>query len=389
MFFKKEIKKFIPYSQPDIGDEEINAVINVMKSKWITTGPKTIEFEQEFKEFLNDELECIAINSATAGLHLCLEALNIQKGDEVITTTHTFTATAEVIRYLGATPVFVDIDENSICIDHTLIEEAITPKTKCIIPVHFAGLSANLQKIKQISQKYNIPVVEDAAHAITSSFKGIKIGCHDTKATVFSFYANKGITTAEGGMIVTRDKDLAKRTRIMRCHGIDKLAYDRFTSNKKNWAYDVIAPGFKYNLTDIASAIGIVQLKRAYELQSKRKRIADIYNKEFSNLPIILPPKSEVNDIHAWHLYMIRIREDSLVNRDECISKLQKFNIGTSVHYIPLHFHTYWKEQFNLIPENYPVSTNVYENCLSLPIYSSLNDNEISYIIDSLKKVFF
>jgi len=267
---------FLPFALPDIGEEEIAEVVDSLRSGWLTTGLKTKQFEREFAEFIGTDVVALAINSATSGLHLALEAVGISPGDEVITTPYTFTATAEVIRYLGANPVFVDIDETTFNIDPTKIEAAITQKTKAIIPVHFGGLACEMQPILEIARKYNLRVIEDAAHALPTTYQEKLIGSLESDATVYSFYATKPIATGEGGMIVTRNPEIAKRCSVMRLHGINRDAFDRYTSTKPSWYYEVVAPGFKYNMTDIAASLGIHQLKKAWQLQQKRANIAQV-----------------------------------------------------------------------------------------------------------------
>ena len=257
-------REFLPFALPDIDEEEIQEVVDTLRSGWITTGPKTKQFEQDFSSCIGGNVDAIAVNSATAGLHLTLEAIGINPGDEVITTPYTFTATAEVIRYLGAHPVFVDIDPLSFNIDSKNIEKAVTPKTKAIIPVHFGGLACEMDEIIKIARQYDLKIIEDAAHALPATSNGKKIGGLDTDATIFSFYATKTITTGEGGMIVTKNPAIAERCRVMRLHGISRDVFGRYNSIKPSWQYDVIAPGYKYNLTDIAAAIGIHQLKKKY-----------------------------------------------------------------------------------------------------------------------------
>ena len=269
---------FLPFALPDIGEAEIAEVVDTLRSGWITTGPKAKRFEDDFRAFLGDPaLHCLAVNSATAGLHLALEAMGIGPGDEVITTTHTFTATAEVVRYLGADVVLVDIDPATLCITPSAIEAAITPATRAIIPVHYGGRSADMGAILDIARRHGLKVVEDAAHALPATCGGRMIGTLDSDATVFSFYANKTITTGEGGMVVTRDPELAARIKVMRLHGISRDAFDRFTASVPSWYYEIVAPGFKYNLTDIAAALGLQQLKKARAFQERRAQIAAAY----------------------------------------------------------------------------------------------------------------
>ncbi|MGK7945713.1 MAG: DegT/DnrJ/EryC1/StrS family aminotransferase [Microcystaceae cyanobacterium] len=378
---------FLPFALPEIGDDEINEVIDSLKSGWLTTGPKTKRFEQEFAQFLNTDCDAIAVNSATSGLHLALEALGIKEGDQVITTPYTFTATGEVCRYLGADPVFVDIDAKTFNLDPNLIEAAITPKTKAIIPVHYGGLSCDMQPILEIAQKYNLKVVEDAAHALPSTYQGQLIGTLPTDATVYSFYATKPVATGEGGMVVTRHPEIAKRCRVMRLHGINRDAFDRYTSNKPKWHYEVVAPGFKYNMTDLASSLGIHQLKKAWQFQEKRKAIATYYHQHFSDLPLILPPNAPETDIHSWHLYEIRVTEDAPVNRNQFIEKMADKGIGCSVHYIPLHLHPYWRDTYNLKPDDFPHTLAAYEGAVSLPIYTKMTIADQERVVATVREI--
>jgi len=378
---------FLPFALPEIGEEEIAEVVLSLRSGWVTSGPKAKQFEADFSSWLGGEVESISVNSATAGLHLALEALGIGPGDEVITTTHTFTATAEVIRYLGADPVFVDVDSTTLCIDTAKIQHVITPRTKAIIPVHFAGRSADMIAIMDIAKRYGLKVVEDAAHALPTTCNGKLIGTLDSDATVFSFYANKTITTGEGGMLVTRNPNVAKRARIMRLHGINRDAFDRFTANVPSWYYEIVAPGFKYNLTDIAASIGLHQLKKAHLFQKKRQAIAERYNAELAGLPLTLPPAAAPSDIHSWHLYVIQLNEDARVGRDTFIEKMYELGIGMSVHYVPLHQHPYWRETYNLTPEMFPVSQGIYERTATLPLYTRMTEADTDRVIAAVKKI--
>jgi dTDP-4-amino-4,6-dideoxygalactose transaminase len=378
-------KPFIPFATPDIDDAEITEVVEALKSGWITTGPKTKQFESDFSNFIGGGVQGIAVNSATAGLHLVLEALGIGKGDEVITTTLTFTATAEVVRYMGADVKLVDINPNTLNIDIDEVRKAITPQTKAIIPVHYAGLSCNMDAIFSIAKKFNLKVIEDAAHALPSTYNRETIGLLKSDATVFSFYANKTITTGEGGMIVTRNKQLQKRVKVMRLHGINKDAFDRFQSKTPAWYYEVIAPGFKYNLTDIASAMGIHQLKKLPKFLKRRQYLANRYDEALEALPLILPPKSLNSDIHSWHLYVIRLNEKAKISRDNLIQKLADNGVGTSVHYVPLHRHPYWKDRYNLTNDAFPNADRAYLNMLSIPLFTAMTDEQQDHIIATLK----
>lgn len=380
-------QQFLPFALPDIGEEEISEVIDCLRSSWVTTGPKTKTFESQFVDFLGGGLEAIAVNSATAGLHLGLEALGVGPGDEVITTTHTFTATAEVIRYLGADPVFVDVDPETLCIDVSAIESAITPKTRVIIPVHFAGRAADMEGLLSLAKKHGLKVMEDAAHALPTTCGGRLVGTLESDVTVFSFYANKTITTGEGGMLVTRDPEIAKRVRVMRLHGISRDAFDRFTAKVPSWYYEVVAPGFKYNMTDIAAAMGIHQLRKADRFQARRAHIAGMYDEAFKDLPIVLPPQPAEGDRHSWHLYVIRLGDSVSMQRERFVERMFELGIGCSVHYIPLHLQPYWRDTYGLRPEMFPVSQHVFERTLSLPMYSAMTDADVLRVVNSVKQV--
>jgi dTDP-4-amino-4,6-dideoxygalactose transaminase len=380
--------EFLPYALPEIGDEEIAEVIDALKSGWITTGPKARRFETDFSAFLGDEgLHSIAVNSATAGLHLALEGLGIGPGDEVITTTHTFTATAEVVRYLGADVRLVDIDPATMNIDPAAVEAAITPRTKALMPVHYAGLAADMPAISALARRHGLKVVEDAAHALPTTHDGQLVGTGHSEATVFSFYANKTMTTGEGGMLVTRDGELARRARVMRLHGMNRDAFDRFTAKVPSWYYEVVAPGFKYNLTDIAAAMGIHQLKKARRFQQRRALIAARFDEAFAELPVITPPRPKPGDLHAWHLYALRLGDDAGIGRDRFIEQLFELGIGCSVHYIPLHLHPYWRDRYALEPAMFPHSQKAYEHLVSLPIYSRMTDGDVERVVSAVRQV--
>ena len=376
---------FLPFALPEIGEEEISEVVQALRSGWVTTGPKAKQFEADFADYLGGGLEAIAVNSATAGLHLGLEAMGVGPGDEVITTTHTFTATAEIIRYLGADPVFVDVDAATLCIDVDAVTAAITPRTKVIIPVHFAGRSADMGRLLALAKKHGLKVMEDAAHALPTTCDGMLIGTLASDVTVFSFYANKTITTGEGGMLVTRDPEIAKRARVMRLHGINRDAFDRFTSKAPSWYYEIVAPGFKYNMTDIAASIGIHQLKKANIFQQKRARIAALYDEALAGLPIIRPPRAATDDVHSWHLYVTQLSDDAGVSRDVFIERMFEQGIGCSVHYIPLHLQPYWRDTYKLTPEMFPVSQHIFERSVSLPLYTRMAESDVARVVAAVK----
>ena len=381
-------RPFLPFALPDIGDEEIAEVVDTLRSGWVTTGPKAARFEADFRAFLGDDsLQAIAVNSATAGLHLALEGLSIGPGDEVITTTHTFTATAEVVRYLGADVRLVDIDAATLNIAPAAIDAAVTPRTKAIIPVHYGGLAADMPAILDIARRHGLKVVEDAAHALPTTCGGCLVGTLDSDATVFSFYANKTITTGEGGMLVTRDAALARRARVMRLHGMNRDAFDRYTAKVPSWYYEVVAPGFKYNLTDIAAALGLQQLKKARAFQQARQRIAAMYGAAFAGLPLVLPPQPRPGDQHAWHLYALRLADGLPLARERFIERLFDAGIGCSVHYIPLHLHPYWRDRYALRPEQFAQSQKAYERSVSLPLYTRMSDADVQRVVDAVRGI--
>jgi len=378
--------KFIPFALPDIGSDEINEVIDALKSGWITTGPKVKQFESDFQDFIGGGVEAIAVNSATAGLHLAIEALGVTEGDEVIIPSLTFTATAEVARYLGANVRIVDINPVTLNIDIGAIRAAITRKTKVIMPVHYAGLSCNMDEILSLAKEFDLKVVEDAAHALPATYKDDMIGSLESDITVFSFYANKTMTTGEGGMVVTRNADLAKRIKIMRLHGIDRDAFDRFQSKKPAWYYEVVAPGFKYNMTDIAAAIGIHQLKKLPGFLNRRQYLAKRYFDSLSDLPLTLPVDDVDGGSHSWHLFVIRVQDNSPVNRDELIQILSDQGIGSSVHYVPLHCQPYWRDKYQLTIDMFPETDKAYQAMLSIPLYTAMSDEQQDRVIQALRE---
>ncbi len=368
------LSSFLPFCLPDVGEEEIAEVCDTMRAGWLTTGPKTRQFEQEFEQFVGSGVHALAVNSATSGLHLALEASGVKPGDQVITTTYTFTATAEVIRYLGAHPVFVDVNEDTLNIDPSGFDAAITQRTKAIVPVHFAGLSCDMAAILSTAEQRGLKVIEDAAHALPATSGRRPIGSLESDATVFSFYATKTLATGEGGMIVTRNRELASRCRVMRLHGIDRDAFDRYTSETPSWFYSVVAPGFKYNMTDIAAAIGIHQLRKQIRFQRRRQELAHRYSEELRDLPLRLPACAPPGDMHAWHLYVVRLTDDASISRDEFMSGMAAAGIGTSVHFIPLHLHPYWRDTYGLCPEQFRNATKAFQHVVSLPLYSRMTD---------------
>lgn len=374
----------VPFFRPSVGEDEIAAVTECLRSGWLTTGPKTAAFEAAFTDFLGGGLESVAVNSATAALHLGLEALGVGPGDEVILPTLTFTATAEVVRYLGAKPVLVDIDPSTLCMDPDLVEAAITPKTKVLMPVHFAGRVCDMTTLRAIADKHGLRILDDAAHALPAHHRGAPVGKAGADVTAFSFYANKTMTTGEGGMLVTTDPAIAARARTMRLHGIDRDVFNRFTDPRASWVYDVIAPGFKYNLTDLASAIGLVQLQRANDFGRIRAERVARYDAAFADLPLIVPPGPADGDGHSWHLYIVQLTEDAPLARDDFILALKEQGIGTSVHYRPLHQMTVWKP---FCEEGaFPHADRAFSRCVSLPLFMAMTDTEQDRVIEVVRR---
>lgn len=378
----------IPFATPDITEREVEAVAERVRSGWLTTGPETAAFEADFVEMLGGDVHAVAVSSATAGLHLALEAVGIGRDDEVLVPDWTFTSTAEVVRYLGGQPVLVDVDYDTLCIDFEAAEKLVTDRTKAIMPVHFAGLAVDSVKLADFAERHGLVVVEDAAHALPSTSHGALVGAGDSEATVYSFYATKTITTGEGGMVVTKDPELAKRMRVMRLHGISRDVFDRYSSTKPSWEYDVVAPGYKYNLTDMASAIGRVQLSRATEMRDRRTAIAARYDEAFADLPITLPAHAPEGETHSWHLYVIRIGDGSAVDRDGLVQALSDARIGSSMHFIPLHRHSYWSEACAQGADQLPNAERSYHRALSLPLYSAMTDEQVERIIGVVRAAF-
>lgn len=375
----------LPFAAPDLGEAEIAEVVDSLRSGWITTGPKAHRFERAFADFLGGGVETVAVSSATAGLHLALEGLELGPGDEVIVPVHTFTATAEVVAYQRARPVFVDVDPDTLNIDPAAAAAAVTPRTRAIIPVHFGGLACAMRSLMNVAKRHSLEIVEDAAHALPTTYDGQMVGSLRTTACVFSFYATKPVATGEGGMLVTRSSELARRARIMRLHGISRDVFDRYRGG--DWYYEVTAPGFKYNFTDIAAALGLHQVSRAHAMRGRRAEIARAYGAGFADLPLSLPAEAPPLELHAWHLYVVRLLDDAPVERDTFIEALRARGIGTSVHYVPLHLHPYWRDTYRLQAQQFPVSTDAYRRMVSLPIYSRMTDADVGRVIEAVRDV--
>ncbi len=381
-------RDFLPFHRPNIGDEEVNAVSRCLKSGWLTTGPETAEFEKEFAQYLGCEY-ALAVNSGTAALHLALEACGIGAGDRVITTPYTFTASAEVIRYLGADPLFVDIDESTLNIDPESVRLAIesTREVKAVLPVHIAGLPCAMDELQEITRPRGLSVIEDAAHALPANHGGRHVGTMST-ATAFSFYATKTLTTGEGGMLVTDDAKIADRAKVMRLHGIDRDVFNRYTTEKPSWHYEIVAPGFKYNMPDLAAAIGRVQLRKLEQMRLAREQIVHRYNDAFSGLPVRLPAAPPIGDQHSWHLYILRLECGALtIDRDQFIALMTEAGIGTSVHFIPLHIQPYWRTRYGLVPDDFPRATAAFQCAVSLPVYPDMSNDDIQRVIDTVTDI--
>ena len=381
---------FIPFSRPSLGREEEEAVLRVMRSGWLTTGGECRAFEKEFATYTGAS-RTLAVNSATAGLHLVMEALGVGPGDTVLVPTYTFTATAEVIRYCGADPWFIDLGERGWNMDPGLCEKTILElqrkgaNIKGILTVHMGGDPEYLKELHLLAKKYGLFLAEDAAHCFPVKTEDGYVGTY-TDAGVYSFYANKTITTGEGGMIAFTNPELSPRMEIMRLHGIDRAAWDRYTSQKASWEYDIAAPGFKYNLTDLAAAIGRVQLLRAEELLEKRCSLVRAYLKELSGLDYLELP--EWKEEHAWHLFIIRLKTGRLViDRNSFIEELNERGIGTSVHYKPLHMMSYYKNRYNLKDEDFPRATAMFGRVISLPLYPDMTMDQLKRVTEAVKGI--
>lgn len=382
---KEPIRK-IPFHVPSIGAAERDAVSEVLDSGWLTTGQKSLAFE----EAVRARIGCgyaVAVNSATAALHLILEALGIRAGDEVVVPTYTFAACGETVRYLDARPRLADVDPITLCATAETIEAQLRPETRAIMVVHFAGLMADMEPILELARSRNLPVIEDAAHALPSSRDGHNAGTVGT-AGALSFYATKTVTTGEGGMLVTDSEKIASRARSMRLHGLSRDAWKRY-SGSGSWYYEIEDVGFKYNLTDLAAAIGLVQLDRAESMREGREHVARRYEQAFADAGMAdlveLPRMPRPNEVHARHLYPIRLHLDRVkITRAETIDRLGEAGIGTSVHFIPLHMHPYYRRTYGYEPGDLPVANIQYEREISLPIYPDLTDDDVDYVVERL-----
>ena len=394
------MQNFLPFALPDIGEEEIGEVVDTLRSGWLSSGPKVAAFERDFAGYIGSK-HALAVNSGTAALHLALDATGIQGGDLVITTPYTFTATAEVVRYLGADPLFVDVDPATYLIEPKRIEDlcrrdcerkagrlvhrATGRSVRAVLPVHVAGSPCDMDAIQAIADSVGIAVIEDAAHALPTAYKNRRIGSGGNLC-IFSFYATKPLTTGEGGMITTDDDATAQRIRMMRLHGITRDVWDRYQSETPKWFYEVAAPGFKYNLPDVAAAIGIQQLKKADRFYKRRQAIARRYTKAFHGIEGLTCPTELPETSHAWHLYIVSIAAAN-GGRDHFIEEMARRGIGTSVHFIPLHLHPYYRDRYGFRPEDFPNALEAYRAAVSLPIYTKMTDGDVERVIDAVRAI--
>lgn len=376
---------FLPFHRPSIGEAEIAAVTEVLRSGWLTTGPRTREFEEAFASFVGAPY-AVALNSGTAALHLALEACGVRAGDEVIVPAITFAATAEVVVYLGAKPVIVDCLEDTMNLDPAEIDRVRSPRTRAVIPVHLAGLPCDMNRILASARETGLKVIEDAAHSLPASYDGRMIGAL-SDFTCFSFYATKTLTTGEGGMLTTPSAEAAERVRMMSLHGLSRPAWNRYAAPGA-WFYEILEAGYKYNLTDPAAALGLVQLGRCLAFRDERRAIACRYEEAFADVPEIRLPPGLEDPGHALHLFVIRIQPDRLtINRDQFIQALAAENIGSSVHFIPLHLHPYYRDRFGYQPTDNPRATAIFQTTISLPIYPAMSTRDVDDVILAVRNI--
>jgi len=378
-------EQFLPYGTQWLDDDEINEVVDALRSDWITTGPKMRLFEQKFREFKGTKY-AVSVNSGTAALHICTSCLDINPGDEVITTPFTFVASANCVVYRGGTPILADIKKDTYNIDPDEIKKKITSKTKAIIPVHFAGQPCDMDEICEIAEENNLFIIEDAAHAIDAEYKRKKIG-KISDLTTFSFHPVKNMTTAEGGMVTTDDDEFYDKLLMFRTHGISRDAVKRF-GKEGGFYYDMQYLGFRYNLSELHSALGIHQLDKLESFQKRRREIVKLYNREFQSFKEITIPYVKEEVIHSWHLYVIQLNLEKLkVDRDQIFKAFRAENIGVNVHYIPVHYHSYYREKFGLHKGILPNVEWLYPRVLTLPIHAKMNNDDVYSVINALEKI--
>lgn len=377
--------KYLPYGRQSIGDEEIKAVVEALKSDWITQGPKIAEFEEKFCKYIGCK-HAVAVSSGTAALHVANIAAGIKKGDEAITTPFTFAATSNSILYEGGTPIFADITDETYNINPDEVKKAITSKTKAIIPVHFAGQPCDMNEIQRMAEDSSLLVIEDSCHALGANYHGKKIGSF-SDMSVFSFHPVKHITTGEGGMITTNNEELAELAQKIRNHGISRDAMERF-GQKSSWFYEMQHLGYNYRMTDIQAALGIIQLEKLDGFLKRREEIAKTYDLTFKDVPEVITPQVKKDVTHAWHLYVIQLDSNNLkINRDKLIEAMRAENIGVNVHYIPVHLHPYYRDNLGFKKGDFPNAEAVYENAVTLPIFPSMTKQDSEDVIESVKKI--
>ena len=373
----------VPFHRAAIGEEEIAEVVETLRSGWLTTGPKVERFQREFAAAVSAR-HAVALNSATAALHLALEAVGVKPGDEVVIPAYTFTATGEVVTYLGARPVLADCRADTLNLDASTIEARLTSRTKAIVPVHIAGQTCDMEPILEMARSRGLAVVEDAAHAFPATYKGRPVGTIGD-VTAFSFYATKTITTGEGGMVTTERDDYAARIKLMSLHGMSGDAWNRYSARGR-WAYEVVDFGFKYNMTDIAAALGLAQLKRMSVFQQRREAIARRYSDAFGQLDTCLVPRDVGLGLHAWHLYILEVNPAALsVGRNEVVERLREKGVSTSVHFIPLNLHPVYQRTFGYAAGQFPTAEAVFSRACSLPIFPAMTDAEVDHVIDVVR----
>src|SRR5262245_20669431 len=374
----------VPFHAASIGEEEISEVVETLRSGWLTSGPRVARFEEAFAAVVGAR-HAIAGNSATAALHLALEAVGIARGDEVIVPTYTFAATGEVVTYLGARPVLVDCRADTLNIDAATIEPYLTSRTKAIIPVHIAGQACDMDPILELAHRRRLHIIEDAAHALPTTYRGRLVGSIGD-VTAFSFYATKTLTTGEGGMITTERDDYAARMKRMSLHGLSGTAWNRYSTTGR-WFYEIEDFGFKYNLTDLAAALGIHQLHRLEAFHHRRRRIAEMYTEAFADLDGCMTPSETSGGTHAWHLYILRLNLPALrVSRNEVIEALRYRGVATSVHFMPLHLHPIYRKTYGYRPGQFPIAETAFTAAISLPIYPRLSDEDVNYVIEAVRE---
>jgi dTDP-4-amino-4,6-dideoxygalactose transaminase len=377
-------KSFLAFSPPLVGEEEIEEVVDTLRSDWITTGPKTRRFADEFASYLGAP-SALALNSCTAGLHTALATLGIGSEDEVITTPMTFAASVNVIEHVRAKPVLVDVEPDTLNIDPKKVERAVTYRTRAIIAVHYAGHPVELCALREIARARELTLIEDAAHALPARYKGTCIG-GGPNPVAFSFYATKNLTTGEGGML-TGDTEFVERARIVSLHGMSRDAWRRYAKGG-SWRYEVLMPGFKYNMTDIQAAMGLWQLKKLDQFQQRRRAIVRMYTDAFAEVEALELPCKRPEVEHAWHLYVLRLRPEALrIGRDQFIDELTKRNIGTSVHFIPIHLHPYYRDKYRLTPDCFPIAYDSFQRMISLPLNARMSDADVGDVIDAVLSV--